>query len=578
MYFIKIGSEVKTKIMSKKKNNTSNNIKGDSSKDKRSNNVRKNKHNDSPRQQKSVNNKVFDLDEKIVINYKDEADIEKSINSYEDYISQYVEGFVTKMYSDGVLKTVDSDTLKEWLSNPDTYYNEISNLMTYYYITDGDVFQQYDLFKTLPNLSYKIREFSDFSQNDNSKKNEKNISTINKALYKISYKQLVRDIISQELAKGTVVGMWLGDKKNPYFFVFDSLKYVFPKYRLNGSWVCVCDMEWFKDMKEEERAVYFKNLSPYVTKTDYNRYLKNSDKYRYKELPQDRTACLRVNTLFRNQRLGLSMGTQTLFDKMHKQTLKNLETAIANQIIKNIVVVKIGSEKNTDYANMKLKKGVKQKIYNGVKKALNQSMDKGISVITVPEFVDVAFGEVKGLDGFKKDKFEPVNDDITNALGISRSLTNGNGGNYATGKLNLEILHKKIGVLLEDIETEVFTKLLKILLPSTQADNYFIEFDKEVPLTNKEKIDVLKGLHSEGFAVKPILDCIQGIDYVEYIKQSIYEIESLKLRERIIPPSLSFTTSGSEQTTTKPTDDNPDNNNTIVSKDNDANNTPRAGV
>jgi hypothetical protein len=503
---------------------------------------------------------------------------EKSYNSYEEYISSYVEGYITKLFSDGILKTVSAETLQTWFANPDQYYKEISDLMTYYYISDGDIYQLYNLIYILPTLNYKINVF------DTSKKYEKNLAILNKTLYKVKYKSITRDLLSQETAKGTVVCMWLGDKKNPYLFIFDDLKYVFPKFRRNGDWVCVIDMEWFRDMKEEERTSYFETLSPHVTESMYTAFLNNPQTKKYIELPQERTTCLRVNTLLRNQRLGLPMGTQALFDKLHKQSLKNMEIAIANKIIKNVAVVKIGSDKNENYANAKLNPNIKKKIHANVKKALSENIEKGIAVIAVPEYVDIDFGSksMNGLDGLKKEKFESVDDGITNATGIGKGLTNGNGGNFATAKLNLNTIYKRIGILLEGIE-EVFAKLVTLVLPGNVADEYYIEFDKTEPLSTKEKLDVLIKLNGQGFSLKSVIDLVDGVNYQQYLEQSFYEIETLKLRERIIPPLTSYTiTNDSENDGVlgngRPTDDNSDNDNTIKSKENDSNNNPNADV
>jgi hypothetical protein len=503
---------------------------------------------------------------------------EKSYNSYEEYISSYVEGYVTKLFSDGILKTVSADTLQTWFSNPDTYYKEISDLMTYYYISDGDIYQLYNLIYVLPTLNYKINVF------DTSKKYEKNLALLNKIMYKVKYRAITRDLLSQETAKGTVVCMWLGDKKNPYLFIFDNLKYVFPKFRRNGDWVCVVDMEWFKDMKEEERTSSFETLDPFVTKTMFNSYLNNPQTKRYVELPQERTSCLRVNTLLRNQRLGLPMGTQALFDKLHKQSLKNMEVSIANKIIKNVAVVKIGSDKNENYANAKLNPNVKKKIHANVKKALSENIDKGVAVIAVPEYVDIDFGgkNMNGLDGLKKEKFEAVDDSITNATGITKGITNGNGGNFATAKLNLNVIYKRIGVLLEGIE-EIYYKLIALVLPSNVADEYYIEFDKTEPLSTKEKTDILMKLNGQGFSVKAVVDLVDGVNYQQYLDQSFYEIETLKLRERIIPPLTSYTITNDSENDGKlgtgaPEVTDPTNENTIVSQENGGNEAPNANI
>ena len=513
------------------------------------------------------------MEDKTIVN--PETEMTKELNTYEEYIMTYVDGFVSNLFSKNIINTINADELQHWFANPDEYYEEIGRLMAYYYITDGDIYQLYEMFKVLPTLNYTIKTF------DKREKYEKNISDCDRILNKVKYKSLTRDLVSQLVSTGMVIGTWLGDEKNPYLFIFSETKYTFPKYRLNGEWVCVIDMAWFDNMQDdEERDVYFKNLNPYVSQQKYNAYKNNTSDStkRYIELPIDRTGCIRANTLSRNQRLGLPFGTQTLFDKIHKENLKNMEKAIANKIIKNVVTLKIGSEKNPEFSNRAISPKIKRKIVSRVQSALSKNLNEGgVPVIAIPEYVDLDYGEIQGLDGLKREKFESVDDDIGNAMGVGKALTNGNGGNYANGKLNMEILYKRIAIILEEIEYQIFDKLFNIILPKKAKGNFHFEFDKEVPLTNKERMEFLKDLHKEGYAVKPIVDNLQGIEYQQYLEQSLYEIEELRLRDRILPPAISYTQSGNDNSG-RPNEDNPDNQSTIASKGNDGNNNPNANV
>ena len=66
-----------------------------------------------------------------------------------------------------------------------------------------------------------------------------------------------------------------------------------------------------------------------------------------------------------------------------------------------------------------------------------------------------------------------------------------------------------------------------------------------------------------------------GIDFEEYIAQSIYEIEDLKLREKIIPPLNTNNISSSDNVGGRPTDDSDENNSTVTTKTNDGNSNPK---
>lgn len=493
---------------------------------------------------------------------------QRMLNDYQDYISTFASGFVSNLFSQGIINEVTSEKLKEYFANPDEHQKEIEDLAQYYYISSAEIHQLYDLIEALPTLNYKL------DSHDKSKSNNKHISLINRALHKIKHKRLTRDLLKQTATSGTVVGIWLGSKTKPYPYIFDDIKHVFPATRKHGDWLCVVDMYHFRNMKEDYRKQQIENLSPFITMSDYQKFESDSSKYQYVELPQDRTFVLRTGTLKRNQGLGTSWVTPGLYDVLHKKKLKDVERSIANKIINAVAVLTIGhmgSDKNNDYTNLKLPKPVKQKVHTGVKTALEKNNQNGVTVVSIPDFAKLEFPDVK-TDGLDGKKFEHINEDIQSAYGISGSILNGNGGNFATAKLNLDTVYKRIGVMLEDIEQEVYQKLINLILPANQEDNYYMIYDKENPLTLKEKIDILSKLNDKGWSVKHLIDNIAGVSWEAYLEQTLYETEELKLQDKIIPYKSTHTTSSEDVGRTSV--DNPDNENTVKSKTTDGNNAP----
>lgn len=499
----------------------------------------------------------------------EENELQQKNFDYQSYIETTTSSFVSKIFHDGILNEVELKTLKNYFANPDNYQKELAALSEYYYVSNGEIFQLFDMSKVLPTLNYKIDSFD-----KSNKQFEKNMTICNKAMYKARHKNLTRDIISQTISAGTLCGIWLGEKNNPYFYVFDDLNYIFPSYRLNGEWVVTVDMAWLELMSETERKITLKNLKPFITELDYKTYTSNREKYKYKDLPQDRTSVITTHTLKRNQNRGLSWATQGLYDILHKKKLKDLEKAVANKIINAIAVLTIGDEKDPDYKNLKLPKPVKRKIHTGVKTALEKSESEGITVVTIPEFAKIAFPEVKFGDSLDPKKFESVNSDILSSLGISPALISGTGGNFASAKINLEVFYKRLAVLLEDIESQVYSKLFNIVLPANQEDNFFLTYDKEPPISNKERIDILMKLHTqEGFSLKAVVDSLNGIDFQDYVDQSIYEQEVMDLPNKIQPYLSAYTSTGDDEVG-RPSDELPVNENTERTKENDANSLP----
>ena len=455
--------------------------------------------------------------------------------------SAFADGFITNLFSQGIVSEVDAKTLKEYFSNPDTYQKEIESLAHYYYISSPEVHQLFELIEALPTLNYKI------DSHDKPKNNDKHISIINKTMHKIKHKRLTRDVLKQTASAGTVVGIWLGDKNNLYPKIFDNMKYIAPAYRgANGEWVCRVDMAYFDGMEEYYRKIELGNLSPFVTEDMYDNYRKGMQNNRYVELPQDRTFTLRTGALKRNQGLGTSWVTSGMYDVLHKKKLKDVEQSIANKVINAVAVLTIGHISNggkneQPYSNVSLPPAVKRKVYNGVKSALEKSNQNGVTVVAIPDFSKIEFPNIdaSGLDG---KKFEHINSDIDVAFGLSG--INGGGKSISTAKLNLETVYKRLGVMLEDIEQEMYQKMINLILPSSQKDNYYIVYDKEAPLSLKEKIDILSKLNDKGWSIKHVVDHIAGVSWESYLEDTLYETDVLKLQERIKPYLQSSVMSG----------------------------------
>lgn len=493
---------------------------------------------------------------------------ERLASEIEEMSQIIADSFVSKIFSHGIVNDISIEKLLKYLENPDNYLIELEKIANYYYMISGEVFQLFDLAKVLPTLNYKITVL------DKSKNYEKNLILCKKILNKVKHKQLTRDIISQCISAGTVTGIWLGDKRNPYLMIFDRPDKVFPAYRLNGDWVLHFDLAWLDEMQDYEKENMIANLYPYITQKLYENYKKNNnEESRYVELPPERTICVRTHTLKRNQPFGLNWALTGLLDLQHKKKLKDLEKAIANKIISAVAVLTIGSDKFPEYTNLKLNKSIKKKVHEGVKKALEKSQSQGITLVTVPDFAKLEFPDIKS-DALDPKKFDSINLDVTAAYGYSRGLVNGEGGNYSSNKANLEIFYRRIAVLLEDIETEVYGKLFRIILPQSVADDFYMEYDKNPPLTLKDKLEVLMKLHTqEGFSLKAVIDLLDGVDFNEYYNQSIYEQEVLKLQERIQPYANAYI-GGKDVKPGRPQIEDPENDNTIRSKTVDGNNVP----
>lgn len=483
--------------------------------------------------------------------------------------------FHTKLFHQGIEKDIPEETLRKWMASPETYREKLSQYMMYQYITNGDIYQLYELMKIMPSLNYRIKTLKTNSKND------KHTLNIRRTMKEINHKELTRDMISQAVSTGTLVGLWVGGEnsksnESPYLMIFDDLKYFFPARRVNGKWRVWCDLSYFDSITDiEDKVDVINNLYPYVTVDDYTNYKEKGATHRYIEFPVERSVCIRCNTLRRNQRFGIPFGLSAIEDIKHKQKLRNLEKVASNKVMNAVAVLTLGIKDSESSTYKKLGEKLTRSVFESVKKGLATNKEGEASVVGLPEWAKLEYPDTK-TDVLNPDKMEGVNADINNSIGITRTLTNGQGGNYASAKLNLDILYNRIGEILETIESEVYNKLIKIILPSTVAKDYYIEYEKASPLTNKEKSEMLYKLSSLGYSLRPLVDLL-GLDFDEYIDNSKFEIETLKLRESIYPPQSTYTMS-SDSDSGRPSDDSSDNQSTVNTRENDTNNTPSANV
>ena len=92
-------------------------------------------------------------------------------------------------------------------------------------------------------------------------------------------------------------------------------------------------MSYFDQVLDlEDKLDLIESLSPFITIDDYKNYKENGEKFRYIELPQERSICIRANTIKRNARLGIPMITHAVFGVKHKERLRDLEKNIAEKL------------------------------------------------------------------------------------------------------------------------------------------------------------------------------------------------------------------------------------------------------
>ena len=78
--------------------------------------------------------------------------IESKYYDYEEDI--YSLGFRTRMFRQGMTKDLDSKVVEKYLKNPQKNKKQLNQLSKWFYVSNGDVFQLYDLARVLSKHSF----------------------------------------------------------------------------------------------------------------------------------------------------------------------------------------------------------------------------------------------------------------------------------------------------------------------------------------------------------------------------------------------------------------------------------------
>lgn len=118
------------------------------------------------------------------------------LNDFETYTSTYATGFVSNLFSKGIINDVTAEQLKKYFSSPDEHQDDIEDLANYFYVSTAEIHQLFELIEALPILNFKIDSF------ENPDASESHIKTIKKVLHKNKHKRLTRDLMKQTATSG----------------------------------------------------------------------------------------------------------------------------------------------------------------------------------------------------------------------------------------------------------------------------------------------------------------------------------------------------------------------------------------
>ncbi|MGM7720502.1 hypothetical protein [Metabacillus sp. Hm71] len=479
-----------------------------------------------------------------------------------DYITQYGSG---SSVSD--IKLTD---LYRYLQNPYTNIKEIQKSSKYLTNKNGLIKELLRTFKSLPTLDYVLS----WSEVDDEKKLKKYERKVHDFLREIELKNFLRDAYYEIGEMGTIVTC-LRNKKYVQFLDLDDLR--INKQR-NGRWVVEYDLKSIESYKTvNDKLSIIESLPDEVTVAAYNLYKNKGEDHRYVEL---KNCDVIAADSHRNFPYGLPISIGAWGSILQKEMINRVERSVADRIIKQVIILyastldpegtkPVPKEVITAYFN-EVSKLMQKK--DGINQRGNDT--SGTGTIALPHFFKLETLKVD-TEMFKQELYEKIDNDIFMNLGVSPALIYGGGtsGNFSSATLNSQKFFRYVFTLLEKFEV-LINRYIKQILPNSVSCE--LVFSKTTMLDRDKHIDQLKELYMQTGASKFWLEAVTGLPYENVISQVEYERKILKTESILYPAANAFTQSGNDDKGTgRPGVDNPENPNTLKSKNSGGNNNPK---
>lgn len=490
---------------------------------------------------------------------------ELMVSSYSSTIESVWNGFEMSE----IFKDIDSQTLRKYQSNPVKYNPQLRKLSLYWYGQKGILSKTYDLYRNLHSLRSSTSIFNPYEEDMDERLND-----IKMFDFRILKKDMLRDIIFQVAVEGTCLGYIRGNSLDKKYIQILDLEYYIARNLKNGIWQIEVDLYKFATGSNkssintpsdhtltEKELMPIDELSnqPIEVRRAYARLINksknardNSSKInketRYYKINIDKTFVIK-NMAKHNERVGRPLGLPAFDDLLHKELIRATEDAMIDRIINTMLVVKLGETgKDGFHPTDPQRKALAKEI----KKAITNNNITGLKLIGLPYWATIDQLKVD-LSLFDKTKYEAIDNDIAISLGVQGMFGGDKQQTFASADLSLKILFSNIFSILEQIENNLFNYQYNYILKTPEQNSIVMrKFVRTTDMNDDKLIDAYKDMMAMGGSIKKYFDAIGDIDFEEFVAQTKYEHDILKLEEVLIPYLTSYTATD----TGRPTNDN----------------------
>lgn len=518
-----------------------------------------------------------------------DTQITEEKNSY--YISNLIDVFSSGLFrgDSAPYSLTDIETI---IGHPQYYPRKIRNLGKWAYNTNGAVRSGINKMSTMHYLTSFL-----YTQDTQcgSKRIEAGKKSYQKALDDIQYKQFIRDCVRQLAIEGTICYYFETGNASKFYNNYMSelettqvdeinstqefsrtialpIDYCMRIGRYNNYDVVAFDLKYFDQFNDSEKKRQLLTM-PKEIRDAYGYYKKHPTSKSWKVLNYKNTIFQKIGSSVKDKwgvPLAITALDEIMYAKYFIDTKRGMLSNINNNILYEVFPMRgDGSGKST------LTEKQQQMQHEAIKTSVSQSSNKArTSVLSLA--AGTQLNNIKIDTSLFDDKNEKsIKDNIAESIGFSPSALYGgsksSGSNYATALLNLELVANDVYAMIENICIDLDKCINSNII---KDDKMTIKiYISPTTVFNKDKMfDKLKTIYADcGGAVTPLV-AATGVDPTVYFYISDYE-RANKFDEKYSPHQSMYTQS-SKQNAGRPSDDTSINDNTIVSKNNNANDSP----
>jgi len=440
-------------------------------------------------------------------------DNEENVNYSHDVELNMYEDINMSNYYSSIFDHYTEAQLKEYVSRPMLYHNQLMKISEKMYNKNGVYGQTIAKMVSSPTLDYIAMP------NGNISKAKVNIDKINNIMnHKLNHKLSTRDCLHNDLLCGEYVAI-LRDtkaKRMPSSNQYTTsekieglsrtdnmmlqpldLEYVRFEGFANGDYICSFDMSYFDKFAGNGLVGEIKNYPTNFIR-GYTEYKKDSSK-KWLILDQKSTFAHKYRSSILESH-GRMLGLFALLDIMFSEDYTNSQRSNMRDSSSNIRWMELPEGEKT--GSCSLNKDQQNNQYAAFKKAVNVNDENKVNQIgkttTLKLAPNTKVGKLEAGDTFLKDTLTQENNEcISTSLGLAISALNGggSGASYSTLSVNIDLMLAEVFQMLEQIQWQ-YTKIINNYLEIPEEEWIDIVYLKTSTLNQEKAFTTAKDLYT----------------------------------------------------------------------------------